>query len=35
MNQIYVPREDYEYVRDFILARVSEKARMRSQKEIE
>ena len=34
-NQIYVPREDYEYVRDFILARVSEKARMRSQKEIE
>lgn len=33
MNQIYVPPEDYEYVRDFILERVSEKARMRSQKE--
>ena len=30
MNQIYVPREDYALVRDFILARVSEKARNRS-----
>ena len=30
MNQIYVPREDYAFVRDFILARVSEKARNRS-----
>ena len=34
MNQVYVPKEDYDYVRDFILARVPEKARMRSQKEI-
>ena len=33
MNQIYVPAEDYDYVRDFMLARVSEKARLRSQKE--
>ena len=30
MNQIYVPREDYALVRDFMLARVSEKARNRS-----
>ncbi len=30
MNQIYAPREDYALVRDFILARVSEKARNRS-----
>ena len=34
MNQVYVPKEDYDYVRDFILARVPEKARMRSQKEV-
>ena len=34
MNQIYVPPEDYDYVRDFILARIPEKARMRSQKEV-
>lgn len=33
MNQVYVPAEDYDYVRDFILARIPEKARMRSQKE--
>ena len=30
MNQIYVPGEDYGFVRDFILARVSDKARNRS-----
>ena len=30
MNQVFVPREDYEFVRDFILARVSQKARDRS-----
>ena len=29
MNQIYVPQEDYEFVRDFILERVSDKARAR------
>ena len=33
MNQVYVPAEGYDYVRDFMLARVSEKARQRSQKE--
>ena len=33
MNQIYVPPEDYDFVRDFILARIPEKARTRSQKE--
>lgn len=30
MNQIYVSDEDYAFVRDFILARVSDKARNRS-----
>ena len=30
MNQIYVPGEDYAFVRDFIFARVSDKARSRS-----
>lgn len=30
MNQIYVPREDYARVRDFILARVSDRAKNRS-----
>lgn len=34
MNQIYVPGEDYDYVRDFILSRIPEKARLRSQKEV-
>ena len=29
MNQIYVPREDYPFVRDYILSRVPEKARRR------
>lgn len=32
MNQIYVPKEDYEAVRDFMLERMPEKARMRSEK---
>ncbi len=30
MNQIYVPGEDYTFVKDFILARIPEKARERS-----
>ena len=30
MNQIYVPKEDYAFVRDFMLARIPEKARNRS-----
>jgi len=32
MNQIYVSKEDYEDVRNFILERVPEKARRRSVK---
>ena len=30
MNQIYVPKEDYAFVRDFILARIPERARRRA-----
>ncbi len=30
MNQVFVPKEDYAFVRDFILARLPEKARERS-----
>jgi len=32
MNQIYVPPEDFEYVKEFILARIPEKARIRSER---
>ena len=31
MNQVYVPKEDYDCVKQFILAHVSEKARLKSE----